>query len=331
MPAHAWSPGTLLETSGAYWQSCTLHAAVKLDLFTRLGGASLSAAELAGRLGGSERGVGALLNALAAMGLLVKAGERYTASEAGRRWLAAESAEYLGHIILHHHHLVDSWGRLDQSVRSGRPARETSAVHEEAWREAFLMGMFTLAMATAPRIVPALDLSSRTRLLDLGGGPGTYAIHFCRANPRLRATVFDLPTTRPFAEGTIARFEMGERIAFAAGDYQADPLPGRYDVAWLSHILHAEGPEACRALLRKVADALEPGGMVAIHEFILADAEDGPLFPALFALNVLVGTDAGRAYSQRQLTDMLREAGASRCERIPVQTPTDSGVVVGHF
>ena len=70
------------------------------------------------------------------------------------------------------------------------------------------MGMFNLASLLAPRIAQAIDLSGCRRLLDLGGGPGTYAIHFCLANPGLSAVVYDLPTTRSFAEETIARFDL---------------------------------------------------------------------------------------------------------------------------
>jgi hypothetical protein len=76
--------------------------------------------------------------------------------------------------------------------------------------------------------------------------PGTFAIHFCRQNPQLTATVFDLPTTRPFAEKTIKRFDLEDRIDFQGGNYLKDEIEGHYDAAWHSHILHAEGPDGCR-------------------------------------------------------------------------------------
>jgi SAM-dependent methyltransferase len=323
--------GELLEVSGSYWKSCALQAAVKLDLFSRLSGGPHSAEEIARRLEGSPRGVAYLLNALCAMGLAVKDADRYEATAPARRFLAPDSNEYIGHILMHHHHLLPSWGRLDEAVLSGRPVRDRSSTGSDKWRESFLMGMFNMAMATAPRLVPALDLTGRRRLLDFGGGPGTYAIHFCRANPQLKAVVFDLPTTRVFAEKTIARFHLAERIGFVAGDYHTDAIEGPFDVAWLSHILHAEGPEACLQIVRKAAAALEPGGLLAIHEFILNDSGDGPLFPALFALNMLLGTTAGRAYSEGELAAMLKAAGARSCERLPVRTPNDSGIIVGRF
>jgi SAM-dependent methyltransferase len=324
-----WTTGEILDISGSYWRTCALHAAVELDLFTAIGATPLTVEELADRTQASRDGIERLLNALAAMGLVEKKDGRCACPPSIQRLLAKDSPDYIGHIILHHHHLMESWARLDESVRSGRAIRDRSSVGREEWRESFLMGMFNLAMAIAPRMAEAIDLSGRRRLLDLGGGPGTYAIHFCLKNPALAAAVFDLPTTRPFAEKTISRFQLNRRIDFSAGDYHSDGIPGRYDVAWLSHILHAEGPEACRNIIQKTVSALEPGGMIIIHEFILNDTLDGPLFPALFSLNMLLGTESGRSYSEAQLSAMLAAAGVRDIRRIPVQTPNDSGVIRG--
>jgi SAM-dependent methyltransferase len=230
---------------------------------------------------------------------------------------------------MHHHHLMESWSKLDQAVKSGKPQRTRSSYSKEEWRESFLMGMFNLAMGLAPQIVPAIDVSKRQHLLDLGGGPGTYAIHFCLNNEHLRATVFDLPTTRPFAEKTIRQFKLEDRIDFKDGNYLEDPVEGRYDVAWLSHILHGEGPDDCRMIIQKAVNALEPGGMIIIHDFILNNSMDGPLFPALFSLNMLLGTESGQSYSEAQIQDMLTAAGVSDIRRIAIQSPNDSGILLG--
>ncbi|MGD9055733.1 MAG: methyltransferase [Desulfobacterales bacterium] len=327
MANRKWHPGELLELSGYFWRTCTLHAAVKLDLFTFLGDEQLPSDEVAARLKVAPEAVQRLLNALVAMELLAKAGEQYTNTQSSKTFLSKKSPQYLGNIIMHHHHLVESWSKLDVSVQTGRPVRQRSSFSDEEWRESFLMGMFNMAMNMAPMIIPQIDISARRHLLDLGGGPGTYAIHFCRHNPDLRATVFDLPTTRPFAEKTIKRFNLLDRIDFQAGNYLEAEIDGRYDAAWLSHILHGEGPDSCRQIIQKAVAALEPGGIIIIHEFILNNTMDGPLFPALFSLNMLLGTDAGQAYSEQQLRDMLAAAGAKEIQRIPVQTPNDSGII----
>lgn len=322
-----WDPGRLLKTSGSYWEACTLHAGVTLDVFTLMGDETLKAEEIARRLGGDVRGVTALLNALAAMGLLVRKGEAYANTSEGRSFLVKGSPHYIGYMIKHHHHLVVAWSELSKAVKSGGPVRKRADDPEET--ESFLMGMFNQAMAIAPALAGEIELSGRTRLLDLGGGPGTYAIHFCLANAHLRATVFDLPSTRPFALKTIGRFGVGDRIDFMAGDYLVDEIGGSYDVAWLSHILHSLGPGDCEALIEKAVSVLEPGGMILVHDFILEDSLDSPLFPALFSLNMLVNTREGRSYSQSQIERMLSAASVKGIDRLSFKGPNDSGILRG--
>ena len=327
MANRKWNPGELLELSGYFWKTCTLHAAVKLDVFTCLGDKQMAGNAVAAKLNVAPDAIQRLLNALVAMELLAKVDDHFVNTPPSKTFLSKASPQYLGNMIMHHHHLVESWAQLDQSVRSGGPVDQPSSFSDEQRRESFLMGMFNMAMNVAPMIIPKIDISSRRHLLDLGGGPGTYAIHFCRHNPDLKATVFDLPTTRPFAENTIKRFDMSDRIDFQAGNYLKDEIKGHYDAAWLSHILHGEGPDGCSQIIRKAVAALEPGGIIIIHEFILNNSMDGPLFPALFSLNMLLRTDSGQAYSEQQLGDMLAAAGAKSIQRLPVRTPNDSGII----
>jgi SAM-dependent methyltransferase len=320
-----------LEVSGSYWKSCTLHAGVKLGIFTLIGDRSRTDQEIAEGLGGDLRGVTMLLNALSALGLLTKKENAYANTDASKTFLKKDSPQYLGYMLMHHHHLVESWSKLDQGVLTGKPTRSRSGFDEAVVRESFLMGMFNMAMNLAPRIVPEIDLSGRKHLLDLGGGPGTYAIHFCLKNPGLRATVYDLPTTRSFAEQTITRFGLSDRIEFQEGDYLEGTIQGTFDVVWLSHILHGEGPEDCQRMIRKAVSRLTPGGIILVHEFILNDGMDGPIFPAIFSLNMLLGTENGQSYSDRQIREMLAQAGVRDIRRIPVQTPNDSGIIQGRI
>ncbi|MBT1071670.1 methyltransferase [Pelotalea chapellei] len=326
----AWTPADLLQLSGGYWNTCALHAGVKLDVFTPLQDRAANSEELADLLRADRRGLAMLLNALAAMGLLKKDGERYATTLFAAEFLSRTSPKYLGHIIMHHHHLMDGWSRLDEAVISGKAIQERVVHADDAQvRENFLMGMFNLAMQLAPKIVPEIDLSSRQRLLDLGGGPGTYAIQFCLHNPELTAVVYDLPSTRPFAEKTIQRFNLADRVIFNDGDFITKGIEGTFDVAWLSHVLHGESPEACAVILKKAVAALEPGGIILIQEFILEDSKAGPVFPALFSLNMLLFTSGGQAYSQSELYSMLTDAGARDVQRLPLSLPNGAGVMMG--
>ena len=160
--------GKLMGIAGAYWPSFTLHAAVRLDLFTLLDEEPLTGEEMAHRLGGDERGVRTLLNALTAMGLLIKSDGVFTNTPHSRKFLTKNSPEYAGYMILHQYHLVESWHRLEEAVLTGKPTRAKAAIRGEEKREAFLMGMFNVAMGLASRAVKEIDLAGRKHLLDMG-------------------------------------------------------------------------------------------------------------------------------------------------------------------
>lgn len=324
------NPADILQLSGAYWNSCVLHSAVKLDVFTSMDQGSVSATDISRLTGCDERGMTMLLDALSAMGLANKCDTRYSLPPHSATYLSKNSSSYLGHIILHHHHLVPGWARLDEAVKSGDPVRTSSSLtDDDTARQSFLLGMFNLAMLNAPLVVPAIDLSGRRSLLDLGGGPGTYAIHFCLHNPELRATVYDLPTTQRFAEDTIQRFSLSNRISFSGGDILADDIGSGYDVVWISHLLHSECPQKAAVILEKAAHSLKPGGLVLIQEFILDDNRAAPLFPALFSLNMLLGTGAGQSYSQSELSRLMATAGIEAVRRLPLVLPNGAGIMSG--
>ncbi|MGD9950407.1 MAG: methyltransferase [Desulfobulbus sp.] len=320
----------LLQISGYYWRTCTLHAGVKMDLFSPLGQAPMTAEALARLLHADPRGLEMLLNGLCAMELLEKEGQDFRCNEFSATYLSKHSPQYMGHIIMHHHYLVEAWNKLDQAVQTGAPVRKNSSHDTDGReRESFLMGMFNLANHLAPQLAEQLDLGGKERLLDLAGGPGTYAIHFCKKYPQLEAVVVDLPTTRPFAEATIARFGLSDRIRFLAGDVLEDPIGSGFDVVWISHLLHSLAPGTCQSVVDKATGALARGGQVLIQEFILEDNRTKPLHPALFSLNMLLGTTSGQAYSERDLLTMLNRAGMVAVHRLPITLPNGAGVMSG--
>jgi len=323
-----WNAERLLRTSGSYWEACILHTGVSLEVFTYLGDERLTAEELTTKIGVSRRGLAMLLNALSAMGLLTKEDKHYANTAEGKELLIKDSPRYCGSLISHHAVLINYWAKLTQAVTSGQPVK-TVPYKDEDERETFLMGMFNLAMASAPQIAELIDLSGRRHLLDLGGGPGTYAIHFCIANPELRAAIFDFPESRSCALRMVKQFNLEERIDFIAGNYLEQDIGGSYDVAWLSHILHADGEKDCEEIINKTRSVMEPGGLILIHDFILDDTDDRPLFAALFSLNMLINTPQGQSYSDAQIKAMLCKSGLKDVRRIPFRGTNEAGIICG--
>ncbi len=326
-----WNIGTLLSVSSGYWRGCALQAAVRLKFFSLLDSNTQTAEEVAQNASTDPRATGLLLDALSAMDLLLKVGSNYFNSDFSTTYLREDSPDYMGHIILHHHHILDGWAQLDKAVCIGKKVEKRS-YGEDIERESFLLGMFNLAKGLAPQIAANIDLSGRKRLLDLGGGPGTYSIHFCLANPELSAVIFDRPSTKPIAQTIVNSYALSDRISFEGGDFNATSnttanATESFDVAWLSHILHSNSHDECVQIIQQTADALMPGGLLLIHDFILNASKDGPEFPALFALNMLVGTDKGRSYSNKEIINMFEQAGLTEITHHPFRAPNDSSIL----
>jgi SAM-dependent methyltransferase len=330
--AKAWKAEELLKMSGAYWAGCALQTGVALDLFTRLGKGPENVSALARELDCDEEALSMLVTALRAHELLDMTEEgKLRVPEDVLRLLSRDSPEYTGFIISHHAGIMKNWLRLPEIVRKGRTTRrsETIFTEDEKTREDFLMGMFNVASLQAAAVAAGLDFSGRGRLIDIGGGPGTYAVYFCRQNPMLKADVFDLPGSGPAARKCAARFGLEDRIAFLPGNFTSDPLPGNYDVAWISQVIHGENAEAAAALIAAAAACLKPGGLLCVQEFTLYDDGSGPRHAALFALNMLVGTPGGKAYTGREIQDMMKAAGAVDVRDAGLDLPMDCRVFVG--
>ncbi len=324
-----WNVGKLLSISSGYWKGCTLQAAVRLDIFSHLGDDIVATGEVAEKADTDHAATEMLLDGLAAMALLEKKDAGYANTDFSRNHLVRSSPRYMGHIILHHHHILDGWAQLDTAVATGRPPDKRS-YGAEIERQSFLLGMYNLAMDLAPVLAKRIDLSGCKRLLDLGGGPGTYAIHFCLANPHLRAVIFDRATSEPFARQIIDSFKISDRVAFIGGDFTTDAIEGGpYDVAWLSHILHSSDEKTCRRIIGKTARQMPSGGRILVHDFILDNARTAPEFAALFSLNMLVNNGVGRSYSDEEIGNMIKSCGISDLQRLPIGSANGSSILMG--
>lgn len=302
--------------------------AVELDLFTAVGDGA-SGAEVAARLKTALRATEALLNALVALGLLEKQDGRFRNGDWAATFLCAGAAHDSRAALMHTVHLWPRWSTLTACVREGTAvAVEEMAERGREWTEAFIAAMHKYATARAQPVVSSLDLTGVKEVLDLGGGSGAYAMAFARARPELEVTVFDLPTVTPLTRRYVAEGGVEDRIHTRDGDLRADSYGSGYDLVFVSAICHMNGPDENLAMLRKVKDALNPGARVAIQDFILNEQKTTPTVAALFALNMLVGTHRGSAYSDAEYAAWLAEAGFVDVRKVELPGPTDLMVAV---
>ncbi len=327
-----WNAPGLMQLASAYWPACTLFAAVRLGLTQALAQKEdgATAEELAAELDCSLRGTMALLDGLAAIELLVKENECYRLHPEAKPLLSPGHFLDRTHIILHMSDIVCRWDRLDDIVRQGYPTEwSTNDVdNSPEHRTHYYRGMNDIARVQVKGVAARLGLQSDQHLLDLGGGHGLYSYTFADETPGLKATVYDLAGSQPFFDEERARHSEAANVDFRAGDFTEETLDlgGPYDAAWLSQILHMEGPEVCTRVLTAAAKALKPGGVLWIQEFVLEDDRTSPLWPALFNINMLVHNREGKSYSKSELRSMMENAGL---RNVTFDGPTHPGTPSG--
>jgi precorrin-6B methylase 2 len=320
-------PDDLNQTLRAYMESRALLTALELDVFTAVGSGA-TAAEVAQKISTHPRATEMLLNALVATGMLMKQQGVFRDTPATARYFAEGSKDNARPGLIHTAHIWHRWSNLTECVRAG-----TAVGHQEMaepgddWTKPFIAAMHHNAAERAPLVVQAVGTTAVERLLDVGGGSAAYSIAFAHANEKLHATVLDLPTVLPIAQGHINAAGLAGRVETRAGDLRRDPLGKGFTMVLVSAICHMLSPEENQDLFRRCFAALEPQGRLVMQDFILEPDKTAPKQAALFALNMLVGTPAGSTYSHEEYSAWLREAGFNDVRQI--RLPGPSSLMVG--
>lgn len=305
---------------GGFAEARILHEAVLAGLFDETA-EPRTAAEVADALDWDVDAATRLLDALTGMELLDKSDGRYRNVEMADTFLLEDAERTLVPIIRFTARQWDEWGRLGEALRTGETVREATMYQDdpELLRD-FIYGMRSIALGRgdAEAVPKRLDLDGDERVLDLGGGPGTYSRKLLEAHPDLEAVLFDLPNTLEIAEEIVDGWpsDLRERIELVEGDYRDDPLPD-CDLAWVSNIIHSETTDANRELMAKLHDAISPGGQILIKDHLLDEDMTTPAAGSVFAIVMLLFT-GGRCYTRDEVRGWLEDVGFEGVETRPV-------------
>jgi ubiquinone/menaquinone biosynthesis C-methylase UbiE len=305
------SPERLQELFWSFREVRVALTAIELDVFAHLGDGS-TAQQLAERIHTNPRATEMLLNALVNLELLTKQNDRFFNTELSTLHLTGDGRM----AIMHQVGLWDRWSSLTDCVRAGKAVIPHK--RDEAGTEAFIAAMHRNASERAQDVVSAVEANKSRDLLDLGGGSGAYSIALAQANPQLHATILDHEPVLKIAARHIANAGVTDRVHTRVGDMLDFDLDATFDLVLLSQVLHMFTEAECSALLRRVHQALVPGGRVAIQEFILDPEKTSPRWAVLFSLNMLVGTAGGASYSAAELSHWLAEAGFKNVRHVPL-------------
>ncbi len=308
------TPERIMQFAWGFAPTVILCTAVEHKLFDRLAGQGKDVPTLARESGLSERGLRIVLDSLVGLNLLRREQGRYTLSAEADAFLVSSKPAYYGGFFRHMNtQLIPNWLQLPAVVRTGKPARAVNEQKQGAEFFAdFVESLFPLSHKAATQLGEHLGLAKKqqpVRVLDLAAGSGVWSISLAKLSPQVRITAVDWPEVLEVTRRVAQRHGVADRLTTVTGDLMEADFGTGHNIATLGHILHSEGAERSRRLIKKTFAALAPGGVIAIQEFLPNDERTGPEMPMIFGVNMLVHTEQGDVFPFAEISAWLREAG----------------------
>lgn len=332
LPPKGPDPALLMQLALAYRASTVLFAASDLDVFSLLADGGLTADEIAARCGANREPLRLVLEMCVGSGMLTTDGSRYENTPTAAAFLVRGRPAYIGDGLKYARDLYPAWGGLTDLVRTGKPTMppETILGEDKAKTRAFVMAMHERARGIGSVLPNDIDLTGRRRLLDVGGGPGTYSMALVRQTPGLTSTVLDRPGVLEVTREIVDQAGFADRVSLMPGDYLTTPFGSDFDVALLSGMMHRETEEGVRLLLRKTFEGLDSRGLAIVSDvFFDDDRKNSPPFAASFALNMMLTSDHGSAHAVTEMSRWMTETGFVEIEVRDMPKPNPHTLILG--
>src|SRR5437867_5910379 len=317
-----------MELGFAYAPPLINSAAVSHKVFDSLEDGAKTPAQVAEETGASARALRILMNALVGLNLLKKDRQKkYSLTPESAAFLLSNQlgthAGFFGTIAPQ---IISRWLRLSDIVREGRPA---IAVNQETEGTEFFSqlveNIIPMSYPPAQKLGDHLKLGkakNEIHVLDVGAGSGIWGIALAQKSPRVRVTAVDWAGMIPTTKRITQKFGVGDRFNYVEGDMLEVNFGSGYDIATLGHILHSEGEDRSRQLLKKTFSALKPGGIIAVAEWLVNDKRTEPTHSLMFAVQMLVNTDKGETFSFNEIKGWLEDAGFRKVRKLEAPGPS---------
>lgn len=333
------NPSKLLEVGFSFWASKVVLTAVELEIFTILGDRAMTGEELGQKAGLHPRGIRDFFDTLLALGFLERDGDgpkaRYKNTPSTAYYLDKNKPEYVGGILeMCNSRLYKFWNDLPAALKTGKPQNEArhgqkpmfEALYEDMPRlEEFMGAMAGISRGNFRALADKFDFSKYQTHCDVGGATGLLSTIVAERYPHLQCTSFDLPQVKPIAERYVKNCGLANRIRVVAGDFFKEPLP-KADVITMGMILHDWNLENKKFLIKRVYEALSPGGAFVAVENLIDDARRTNAFGLMMSLNMLIEFGDAFDFTGAEFTEWCKEAGFKKTEIVHLNGPCSAAV-----
>jgi ubiquinone/menaquinone biosynthesis C-methylase UbiE len=312
------TPDPILQIASGFMAAKHLFIANEIGLFDALSDGAISLEDLAKRTEVPRRTVRILADAMVTLGVLERRADQYNHAPAAASFLSGSGPGDLRPLLRFWNHIsYPAWLKFEEAVRSGQaPTRHGHFTPEE--QRIFSAGVEAWSTDQAKALASTYDFGRHQRVLDVGGGTGSFLVAILRQHPHLRATLYELPTVVPVAQQRLASDPATSPVEVVGGDFFVDPLPEGHDAALVASVIHLFGPERNRAMLGRIRKAVQPGGRLLLVDLWTNATHTEPPAAALLAGEFLVIAGEGDVYSEEEARGWLSETCWRFVERTPL-------------
>jgi hypothetical protein len=328
------TPDQIMQLGLGFWGSKSLLSAVELGLFSVLADGPTTAEDLQKKLGLHSRSARDFFDALVALGMLQRQGDRYANTPETDLFLDRKKPSYVGGMLeMANARLYPFWANLTAGLKTGKPQNEIAggedlfaALYADPARlKQFLSAMTGLSAGAGRAAATKFPWKDYKTFIDVGCAQGGFTAQVALAHPHLSGGGFDLPKVRPIFEEYMKSFRLQDRMTFYPGSFFDDPLP-KADVINMGHILHDWDLAEKKMLIKKVYEALPAGGAFTVCEAIIDDDRSKNAFGLLMSLNMLIETNGGFDFTGADCQGWMKEAGFKETRVVHLVGP-DSMVI----
>ncbi|AEW97641.1 MULTISPECIES: methyltransferase [Streptomycetaceae] len=304
---HPVTPEAITRIATGFMASKQLFVACEVGMFAALAEGPLELDDLAARCGIPRRTARVLADGMTALGLLDASLGRYTNRPETQAYLSGPVGDGLRPFLRYWDRIsYPAWQGLEQAVRTGHGVGLADL--DEERQQIFSQGVRALTSGAAHALAEGFGLDRYRRMLDLGGGMGSFLVAALSRHPRLTGTLFDLPPVVAIARPELAAGPVGDRVEAVAGDMLTDPIPGGHDLVLMANVLHYFLPGTNVSLLTRVRTAVEPGTRLLLVDFWTDPTHTQPMMAALMAAEFLTNV-GGDVYSAEEAEGWLTDSG----------------------
>ena len=310
-------PDTIFQVGCGFMASKLLFVANEVGIFEQLADSPATLDELTQRIGMPGRTMRILTDAMVALGFVENHGGRYHNGAAALSFLSGRGNEDLRPLLRYLDRLNYSmWMKLEEAVRTGKPVFKDLKLTEEEQR-IYSEGVESFTVEAANALAATYDFTSHHRVLDLGGGTGSFLSAVLRQASHLEAILFERPQVAAVARRRIPQ-TIANRISVVEGDFFTDPIPQDNDVIIIANVMHLLLPEHNLVLLRRLRQNVRDDATLLLVDFWTNSTHTEPMFAALMAGAFLLRTGEGDIYSEEEVRNWLQTSGWRQVDRRPL-------------